>query len=167
MAERQKKRGGRKGRQESERTAVPVITPYITRKIPVYQLLDDEGLSLIEENADTILEEIGIKYHYKPALKLFKAAGADVKGELVRFPRGMCRQIIQNSAPKIFEQKARNPVRNVTIGGNATVFAPVYGPPFVRDLDKGRRYAMIEDFSQLRQTDLYAAIAASFWRNRV
>ena len=27
-----------------------------------------------------------------------------------------------------------------------TVFAPVYGPPFVRDLDEGRRYATIEDF---------------------
>ena len=33
-----------------------------------------------------------------------------------------------------------------TIGGNATVFAPVYGPPFIRDLDEGRRYATIEDF---------------------
>ena len=32
------------------------------------------------------------------------------------------------------------------IGGNATVFAPVYGPPFVRDLDGKRRYATIEDF---------------------
>ena len=32
------------------------------------------------------------------------------------------------------------------IGGNATVFAPVYGPPFVRDLDGNRRYATIEDF---------------------
>ena len=35
------------------------------------------------------------------------------------------------------------------IGGKSTVFAPVYGPPFVRDLDKGRRYAMIEDFRNL------------------
>ena len=146
MSDRSKKRGGRKGRQDSEKAAVPVIVPYITRKIPDYELLDDEALTLVENNADTILEEIGIDFRYKPALKLFKEAGADIDGERVRFPRGMCRQIIQASAPSIFEQKARNPQRNVMIGGKNTVFAPVYGPPFVRDLDNGRRYAKIEDF---------------------
>jgi trimethylamine--corrinoid protein Co-methyltransferase len=146
MSDRSKKRGGRKGRQDSESAAVPVIVPYITRKIPNYELLDDEALTLVENNADTILEEIGIDFRYQPALKLFKEAGADIDGERVRFPRGMCRQIIQASAPSIFEQKARNPQRNVKIGGKNTVFAPVYGPPFVRDLDNGRRYAKIEDF---------------------
>jgi trimethylamine--corrinoid protein Co-methyltransferase len=146
MSERSKKRGGRKGRQDSEKSATPAITPFITRKIPNYELLDEEGLTLIENNADTILEEIGIDFRYPPAIKLFKEAGADIDGERVRFPRGMCRKIIQDSAPSIFEQKARNSARNVTIGGKNTVFAPVYGPPFVRDLDNGRRYAKIEDF---------------------
>ena len=32
------------------------------------------------------------------------------------------------------------------IGGDATVFAPNYGSPFVHDLDNGRRYATIADF---------------------
>ena len=32
------------------------------------------------------------------------------------------------------------------IGGDATVFAPNYGSPFVHDLDRGRRYATLEDF---------------------
>src|SRR5690606_27464265 len=41
---------------------------------------------------------------------------------------------------------ARNPARSVEIGGDATVFAPVYGPPFVLDLDGKRRYATLEDF---------------------
>jgi trimethylamine--corrinoid protein Co-methyltransferase len=146
MSERARKRGGRRGRQEDEQGAAPAVTPFITRKIPEYELLGEEGLSLIEHNADIILQEIGIDFRYEPALKLFREAGADVDGERVRFPVGMCRRIIQDSAPKTFEQKARNPLRNVTIGGKHTVFAPVYGPPFVRDLDKGRRYAMIEDF---------------------
>jgi trimethylamine--corrinoid protein Co-methyltransferase len=34
----------------------------------------------------------------------------------------------------------------VRIGGPHTVLAPSYGTPFVRDLDKGRRYGTIEDF---------------------
>jgi trimethylamine--corrinoid protein Co-methyltransferase len=37
-------------------------------------------------------------------------------------------------------------LRNVEIGGRNLVLAPVYGPPFVRDADGGRRYATIEDF---------------------
>src|SRR5690606_11014772 len=45
-----------------------------------------------------------------------------------------------------FTQHARNPERSVEIGGKSTVFAPVYGPPFVRNLDEGRRYATLEDF---------------------
>src|SRR5438046_5262404 len=58
----------------------------------------------------------------------------------------MCRSIVRRSAPKEFTQYARNPARNVLIGGNRTLFAPAYGSPFVRSLDEGRRYARIEDF---------------------
>src|SRR6202000_2857488 len=79
-------------------------------------------------------------------LQIFKDAGADVTGERGRFPRGMCRSIVQRSAPKTFVQYARNPARNVVIGGANTVFAPAYGSPFIRNLDEGRRYARIEDF---------------------
>src|SRR3546814_9544285 len=50
------------------------------------------------------------------------------------------------TAPSVFTQHARNPERSAVVGGKATVFAPVYGPPFVRSLDEGRRYATIEDF---------------------
>ena len=59
---------------------------------------------------------------------------------------GMCRAIVQASAPRIYTQHGRNPARNVEIGGNSTVFVPNYGSPFVRDLDNGRRYATIQDF---------------------
>jgi trimethylamine--corrinoid protein Co-methyltransferase len=121
--------------------------PYITRRIPLYEVLDEEGLALIEANADTILEEIGIEFREDPeALEIWKAAGADVQGERVRMPRGLCRRLIQASAPRQFTQHARNPARNVEIGGPHTVFAPAYGSPFVRSLDEGRRYANIEDF---------------------
>ena len=150
MSERNRKRGGRRGRQNSGTGDSPASAPpYITRRIPVYQLLDTEGIELIESNADTILEEIGIDFRYPPAIKLFQEAGAEVRGERVRFPRGMCREIIRKHAPREFVQHARNTGRSVRIGGDAMVFAPVYGPPFVRDLDKGRRYAMIEDFRNL------------------
>jgi trimethylamine--corrinoid protein Co-methyltransferase len=140
-------RGGADARRALRQKPTIVQNPYIVRKIPLVTVLDEEGLSIIERNADTILQEIGIEFRDEPeALELWKKAGADVQGTRIKFPRGLPRSIIQKSAPREYIQYARNPERNVQIGGNATVFAPVYGPPFVRDLDGGRRYATIADF---------------------
>ncbi len=147
-ATRRKRSGGREAKRAARSGASNVnAPPYITRKIPTYSLATDEQLELIEHNADTVLEQIGIEFRDFPrALALFKEAGADIDGERVRFPRGLCRQIIQKSAPSEFIQHARNPARSVKIGGDSTVLVPAYGSPFVRDLDQGRRYANIEDF---------------------
>ncbi len=140
--------GGRDAKRAARLGAVASHPPFISRNIPYVELLDDAGLSLIEENAETILTEIGVEFRDDPeALEIWKSAGADVTGELVRFPRGMCRKLIQDHAPREFTQHARNPERNIIIGGKRTVFAPTAGPPFVRCLDKGRRYGTIEDFN--------------------
>ncbi len=140
-------RGGASARRAARSGGGPGIQQsYIDRKIKVYEVLDEEGLALIEGNADLILEEIGIEFRDDAeALAMWREAGADVRGERVHFPKGLCRSLLK-SAPPVFTQHARNPARSVQIGGNATVFAPVYGPPFVRDLDGHRRYATIEDF---------------------
>ena len=139
--------GGRAAKRAARSARAAASMPYIARKIGVYEVLDEEGLAIIERNADTILEEIGIDYRDDPeALEVWKAAGADVQGERVHCPVGMCRGIIQATAPREFVQHARNPARSVPIGGKHTVFAPSYGSPFVRSLDEGRRYATIEDF---------------------
>ncbi|MFQ5774631.1 MAG: trimethylamine methyltransferase family protein [Kiloniellaceae bacterium] len=139
-------RGGAEARRAARRGAGPAPLRYITRKIPTYEVLSEEGLALVEHNADTIIEEIGVEFRDdEEALRIWKDAGADVQGARVRVPRGLCREIIK-SAPSQFTQHARNPERSVRIGGGNTVFAPVYGPPFVLDLDKGRRYATLEDF---------------------
>jgi trimethylamine---corrinoid protein Co-methyltransferase len=138
---------GRDAKRAARATRASASVPYITRKIPYYEVLDEEGLQTIERNADTIMEEIGIDFREEPdALVLFKAAGCDIQGERVRFPRGLARAIIKRSAPAEFTQHARNPARSVRIGGKQTVFAPAYGSPFVRSLDEGRRYGRIEDF---------------------
>jgi trimethylamine--corrinoid protein Co-methyltransferase len=139
--------GGRAARQAARAHSQVERLPYLTRTMAPFEILNEEGLSLLEWNADTILQEAGIEFRGDPdALALLKGAGADVQGERVRFPRGMCRQIVQATAPREFVQHARNPERSVRIGGPYTVFAPSYGTPFVRDLDRGRRYGTIEDF---------------------
>ncbi len=112
-------------------------------------MLDEEQLVIIEQHADRLLEEIGLEIRGDgQALKLWKEAGASIEGETrVHVPAGLARQIITRSAPAQFVQHARNPARSVTIGGRATVLAPAYGSPFVSDLERGRRYGTLEDFS--------------------
>ena len=143
--------GGRRARgggaaRRAERSAVHFETAkYIERNIPNLEILNEEALSIIEANAEVILEEIGVNFVENPAaLELWKSAGADVQGERVRLPKGLARALCA-TAPSSYVQHARNPERNVTVGGRGLVLAPVYGPPFVRD-ENGRRYATMEDF---------------------
>ena len=139
--------GGRAGRQAVRAAHVIAREPFLTRQLRPYELVSDEGLEIVEHNADTILEEVGIEVRdHQLAIDLFRSAGADVQGTRVRFPRGLCRSLVQATAPEVYTQHARNPANNVQIGGDATIFAPNYGSPFVFDLDRGRRYATLADF---------------------
>jgi trimethylamine---corrinoid protein Co-methyltransferase len=133
--------------RRAERTAVKIeAAKYIERNIPTMDILSEEALQIIEHNAETVLEEIGVAFTDNPAaLDRWREAGADVLGERVRIPRGLARKLCE-TIPGAYTQHARNPARNVVVGGNSTVLAPVYGPPFVRDADGGRRYATMEDF---------------------
>ena len=140
-------RGGGGATRRAERTAVHFETArFIERNIPNFEILNEEALQIIEWNADTVLEEIGVNFPENPgALALWKDAGASVTGDRVRMPRGLARKLCA-TAPRSFTQIARNPARNVDIGGRNLVLAPVYGPPFVRDAERGRRYATFADF---------------------
>ena len=138
--------GGAAARRAARTGTKAPKLPYIQRKIKEFEILDEEAMEIIERNADVVLEEIGVGFRDDPeALAMWKEAGADVKGERVHFPVGLCRELMK-TAPSSFTQHARNPERSVEIGGKNTVFAPVYGPPFVCDLDGVRRYATMEDF---------------------
>lgn len=138
--------GGREARRAVRSAAVASTLPYLTRSIPPYEILGNDGLETIEQNAETILDEVGVEIvDFPEALAIFEGAGARVDGTRVRFPKGMCRDLAA-SAPSRFTQHARNPERSVEIGDPHMVLAPAYGSPFVRDLEGGRRYATIEDF---------------------
>ena len=52
---------GRDAKRAARTARAASSVPYITRRIPYYEVLDEEGL-VIERNADTILEEIGIDF---------------------------------------------------------------------------------------------------------
>ena len=150
-AARKRSRGAGGGAaRRAERTAVHIeAARFIERQIPDLSILSDEALEIIEAGAETVLEEIGVVFSENPAaLDRWRDAGADVEGDRVRIPRGLARQLCA-TAPSRFTQHARNPERSVEIGGRTLVLAPVYGPPFVRDREGGRRYATLDDFQKL------------------
>jgi trimethylamine--corrinoid protein Co-methyltransferase len=114
-------------------------------------MLDEEALARIEAQAFRLLETVGIEFRGDPAaLQRWQSAGAEVTETRVRTAPELVRQLLA-SAPAEFTQVARNPARSVRIGGEHQVFAPVYGSPFVRDLENGRRYGTLADFQRLVQ----------------
>ena len=146
MARASARRSRREGRAQRTPRSAPA---YIKRNIPFYEFLGEEGLVRLEEQADWLLQEVGIEFREDPdALRIWREAGADVKDTRVRLPKGMARELCK-TAPSKFTQHARNPERSVEIGETSAVFAPVYGPPFVRCVEKGRRYGTLEDFENL------------------
>lgn len=122
---------------------------YVTRALPWYAMADEEALDRIEGRAFALIERIGIEFRDDlAALDRWRAAGADVTETRVRAAPDLIRGLL-STAPAEFTQVARNPARSVRIGGRHQVFAPVYGSPFVRDLEGGRRYGTLEDFHRL------------------
>jgi trimethylamine--corrinoid protein Co-methyltransferase len=140
------RRRGRASRRARENINASQPPSLIKRKIPAYNLLDEEDLLKLENQAEWILSEIGIEIRGDSvALDLFKQAGASVEGERIRFDRGHVRSLCE-TAPKQYTMHARNPEKNIVFGSDLLILGPAYGSPFVTDLKGGRRYGTVEDF---------------------
>ncbi|MGB0846486.1 MAG: trimethylamine methyltransferase family protein [Thiolinea sp.] len=139
--------GGRAARIAQRKQNHRQLSTGITqRQLPTLDILNEEALAAIETQADWILKEIGIEFRGdEEALRLFKAAGADVQGERIRFEPGHARQLCR-TAPASFRMESRNPAHSIILGGKHVVLMPGYGSPFVTDLKQGRRYATLQDF---------------------
>lgn len=122
---------------------------YIKRQIPYLEYLSEEGLEAIKCQVDWLLENIGIEFwDDATALKIWRDAGATVLDTRVHAPTDLTRSLC-GMAPSEFTQIARNSTCSVCIGGQNQVFVTVYGSAFVIDIDNGRRYDTIEDYTNL------------------
>ena len=140
-----RRRGGiRQAAAARARRSVQAVVQPVNR-IPTYAILDPDAEEAIHQASMRILEEVGVDFRGDTeALALWREAGAEVAGERVRIPPELA--VAQLAlAPDRFTQHARNPDRSVEIGGPNLVLAPVYGPPYVRDLDGTRRRGTLED----------------------
>ncbi len=141
----------RRSRGDASSGSSDIITsaPFIRRKLPFFDPLDEEQIIKIEQQVDWMFENIGFAFKDDPvATRIWQEAGVKMVGDKVfadaQWVRSQCA-----SAPTEFTQLSRNPERSVKIGGKHQIFAPIYGAPFVRDLKNGRRYATFADFEKL------------------
>ena len=119
-----------------------IVNPYR----PV-EILSPDQVEAIHRASLRILREIGVEVLGDRALDLFAAAGADVDRTRrnIRLDDGLVETLV-GLAPAEFTVHARNPARDLFLGGNHLVFGAVGGPAFVTDLDRGRRPGNIADF---------------------
>ena len=82
--------GGRDARRALRSGGVTDGAAFLTRTMQPFEVVSDEGMELLEHNADTILEQVGVEIRdYPSAIERFRDAGADMTGTRVRFPRGL------------------------------------------------------------------------------
>ncbi len=146
------RRGRRKKRVANQIRQLPwrvVANPYAPSEV----LSPDQVETIIDTSLDVLAAQ-GMRFLEPSSRDLLKNAGASIDGEIVRFDPDLVRETVAR-APSEFRLRARNPERDLTIGGAHTVFTSVGGPAFCSDLDNGRRpgnYAEMCDYLKLVQS---------------
>ena len=119
----------------------------IVNPAPRFEPLSEDALATLDAGVERLAAEVGVQFDHPRALDLFRDAGQTVDGDTVRFDPGFL--LAQAAlAPPEFSMRARNPARDLRIGGDSMVFCPVQGPPFVR-IDGERRDGTMADLEQL------------------
>lgn len=100
-------------------------------------LLTQAQVERVHEASLEILEEVGLKVRYEPARDLFKAHGASVDGERVKFPRAVVEKY-RKLAPASFTFHARNPKFDKTIPQDSPVIVTASSAPDIIDPVTGK-----------------------------
>jgi len=110
------------------------------------EVISGDQVQVIIEAALTVLENQGMRFLEPGSRTFMQKQGADVDESTmnVRFSRELVLETVAR-APAEFTLKARDPAKNLRLGGNKMIFASVGGPAFCSDLDNGRRPGTYED----------------------
>ncbi len=154
--EKAKRKGGRQQRKLDIKNAPIVHHPALQRKIPVYDVLDDEGVEAIHNFAMNIVEQIGCDFRDEESLDYWRKTGAEITDQRVRIGRDELIQLISTN-PSSYIHHGRNPERSVQVGDGHCVISPSYGPPFVLDMEGKRRYATLEDLHNFQKLNHMAS----------
>ncbi|MER9696255.1 trimethylamine methyltransferase family protein [Mesorhizobium sp. M0179] len=121
------------------------MLPTLKRGLPVVEPMDAEQVERIHKASLSILEEVGVVFRDPIAIEDWKRVGADVRADdRVHLDRGLVMELIKTIPPNV-EYFARDPAKNVELGGDKSIFVPMTGAPYMRDLDDVRRGPTIAD----------------------
>jgi trimethylamine--corrinoid protein Co-methyltransferase len=124
-------------------------------------MLSDDEVAHIHGEALRFLADHGVRVLLAEARDILAAQGAVVGHEgddhRVRFPPELVEHVVA-TAPSRFVVKGVQSSGDAVIGGDNLLLLPVGGPPFVSDLDRGRRPGTLDDYESLlrlvQRTDL-------------
>lgn len=151
MSENAPPRRRERGRSRSGEPAFPLAPlPRLKNPFPPVENLSAEQVERILGGAFRILEEAGIEIRHAGARAIYRRHGARVDDDMqiVRIGRDIVEAMIVK-APREFTLHARNPARDLHIGGNTVNFGPVNGAPNITDRINGRRYGDLDAFRNI------------------
>ena len=125
-------------------------------RYPPVELVSADAIEAIHAASLTILETMGMRILSPEAREILRDAGAALTpgSDIVKLDRGFVLEKVAQ-APESFILRARNPARDLEVGGRHAFFSSVGGPAYAADLDRGRRagtYAEMCDYIRLVQS---------------
>jgi trimethylamine--corrinoid protein Co-methyltransferase len=143
-------RRGRGARTAIRQTRDVNMLPALKRGLPLTEPMDQAQIEKIDNASMSILEEVGVVFRDEIALADWKRAGADVRGDTVHLDRELVRELIK-TIPAEFTYHARNPAHNLPFGKDHSIFVPMTGAPYLRDLDDVRRNPTLKDLADFHK----------------
>ena len=121
------------------------------------EFLLTSDLELVHNTSMKLLANVGVEFLDDEAISVFGKRGFKTDGHKVYFGEDQVMSALE-TAPAQFTIHARNPDKDVIIGGGEPVFAPGYGAPFIIDPEAssqgpargvGKRRATMQDYENL------------------
>ena len=145
------RRGGRDARRALRAKHPDQMLPTLKRNLPLVEPMDQEQVEKIDTASMDILEDVGVVFRDPEAISDWTRAGADIRdGDRVHLDRGLVRELI-SSIPPTITLHARNPANTVDLGGPHSIFVPMTGAPYLRDLEDKRRGPTLDDLAMFHK----------------
>ncbi len=142
---------GRGARKAVRQTRDIRMLPALKRSLPLVEPMDQEQIQRIDDASMSILEDVGVVFRDPIAIAQWQTAGADIRdGDRVHLDRSLVRKLIK-SIPESFTYHARNTANNLPFGNDHSIFVPMTGAPYLRDLDDVRRNPTLEDLANFHK----------------
>ena len=124
--------------------------PRLTNPWAPVEILSAEQVERIAAAAFRVMQDAGLEIRSQAARDVYRRHGClvDEQTQIVRIGRDVAEAFLAH-APERFVLHARNPDRDLHVGGNVVNFGPVGGAPHVSDRDRGRRYGDLDAFRDI------------------